>query len=185
MILASKSPRRRELLGMLTPNFTVVEAGVNEDASTSASPAGLAGNLARQKALAVFAMHPQSAVIGCDTVVEVKGRALGKPVDAEEAKEMLAALSGRTHQVHTGVCICLPGQQPEFFVETTKVTVASVSAADIDAYTATKEPYDKAGGYAIQGHFARYIPRIEGCYYNVMGLPVAALYQALHRLGLL
>lgn len=187
LILASKSPRRRELLQLITPFFEVADADVNEAALTAKSPLLLAQALARAKAEAVFSACPQHAVIGCDTVVEAGGQTLGKPHSEQQATQMLKALSGRWHAVHTGVCIMVPGNRhpAALFAETTQVEFAEIPPAEIARYVKTTEPYDKAGAYGIQGFAARYIPRINGCYYNVMGLPVAALYSELNRLLLL
>ncbi len=184
LILASQSPRRQELLRLITPHFTVQVAGLDESAHQANTPAALAGALAFAKAQAVFAPGGGAAVIGCDTVVELDGRVLGKPADAAQATEMLGALSGRAHQVHTGVAV-LHGGGALRFVESSTVYFSPLPPAEIKAVAATAEPYDKAGGYGIQGWAARFIPRIEGCFYNVMGLPVAALWQALNGAGLL
>ncbi|MFV0411703.1 MAG: Maf family protein [Oscillospiraceae bacterium] len=187
LLLASKSPRRRELFQLITPFFEVADADVDEAALTAQSPVLLAQVLARAKAEAVFLAHPQQAVVGCDTVVEVGGQTLGKPHTEQQATQMLQALSGRWHAVHTGVCIMAPGarQPAALFAETTQVEFAEIPPAEIARYVKTAEPYDKAGAYGIQGFAARYVPRINGCYYNVMGLPVAALYGELKRLSLL
>ncbi|MDL2323802.1 Maf family protein [Ruminococcaceae bacterium OttesenSCG-928-A16] len=187
IILASKSPRRRQLMQLVTQNFVVETAEVDEHAVQAANPAQLALKLAQLKAAAVFGASPGSVVVGCDTVVELDGAALGKPANQAEAIAMLTALAGRVHLVHTGVCIYQPGTNPPAaaFTETTGVEFAPLTPADIVAYAKTDEPYDKAGGYGIQGAAARFIPRINGCYYNVMGLPVAALYNTLVRLGIL
>ena len=184
LILASKSPRRRELMQLVTPNFTCAVAGIDETAVSAPSPRLLAQQLAIVKADAIFALHPHQAVIGCDTVVDLEGKALGKPLDKEDAIAMLTALSGKEHLVHTGVCI-QGNFTPVSFIETTKVYFAPIPIEEITRYADTNEPYDKAGGYGIQGTAARFIPRISGCYYNVMGLPVASLYCALKKLNLL
>lgn len=178
LILASASPRRRELLALVEPDFTVAAADVDERAVTAPDPASLARALAQAKCLAVAGGHPRDIVIGCDTVVDVDGRVFGKPGDREEARRMLRALSGRSHLVHTGVCIRC-GQQQELFADTTVVTFAPLDEAEIEAYIRTDEPYDKAGGYGIQGGAARFVTRLEGCYFNVMGFPVPRVYQAL------
>ncbi len=183
-ILASQSPRRQELLRLVLPQFTVQVAGVDESTYTAPRPAQLAALLAGAKAAPVFSKNNQAVVIGCDTVVELDGRVLGKPHHEAQAIEMLTALSGRAHQVHTGVALLYPGGARRF-AESTTVHFSPIPAAEIAAVAATPEPYDKAGGYGIQGWAARFIPRIEGCYYNVMGLPVAALWQALCEAGLL
>lgn len=186
LVLASKSPRRRQLLALLTPHFAVDQAAVDEGAVAGKTPRQLAQTLAALKAQAVFEKRPDDAIIGCDTVVELAGKTLGKPKNQAQAVAMLTALAGKTHLVHTGVCICVPGQSgpAALFCETTAVQFAEISPEEIKAYTNTPEPYDKAGGYGIQGAAAKYIPRIEGCYYNVMGLPLAALHRHMRRLGL-
>ena len=185
LVLASHSPRRRELMALLTPDFAVDEANVDEESITAATPCELAVTLARLKALDVAARRPGDVVIGCDTVVEANGVTLGKPHGEDDAKQMLNRLSGGRHHVHTGVCIVRPGRpQPCQFSATTHVDFAPVPPDAIAAYVQTSEPYDKAGGYGIQGWAARYVTRVEGCYYNVMGLPVAALYQKLRELDI-
>lgn len=183
LVLASQSPRRRELMRLVTPDFVVDAAGVDEQATGGAGPAQTAEKLAAAKAGAVFARRAGDIVIGCDTVVELDGEILGKPKDAAEAARMLGALAGRDHFVHTGLCLLGPGRQAVRFSETTRVTFSPIPQEAIDAVVATNEPYDKAGGYGIQGWAARFAPRIEGCYYNVMGLPVSALWRALSAFG--
>lgn len=183
LVLASQSPRRRELMRLVTPDFVVDVADVDESGPAAAGPAQLAGRLARAKAEAVFARRPYDTIIGCDTVVALDEAVLGKPRDAAEAVRMLEALSGRDHLVHTGLCLLGPGRRAHDLVETTRVTFSPIPRGEIEAVAATDEPYDKAGGYGIQGWAARFIPAIEGCYYNVMGLPVAALWRALARLA--
>lgn len=185
LVLASQSPRRRQLMALITPDFSVDEANIDETAPAG-PPAEQAVCLAVQKAACVAARRSQDTVIGCDTVVELAGKTLGKPADAAEAAAMLRALSAERHQVHTGVAVFLPGAaQPAVrYVETTDVWFAPLSRQEVDAYVKTDEPYDKAGGYGVQGWAARYVERIEGCYYNVMGLPVASLFGHLRRLGL-
>lgn len=184
VVLASKSPRRRELMALVTPDFDVCDAHVDESAIKGTTPAGTAAALADAKALAAYDVKKgRATVIGCDTVVELEGDELGKPKNEAQALEMLAALAGRAHRVHTGITI-LPagGGEARRFTETTVVHMAPIPAADIATVAATPEPYDKAGGYGIQGWAAHHIPRIEGCYYNVMGLPVAALYRVLKEM---
>lgn len=166
-------------MGLLGLPFTCKEAKLAETPLPGETPAGMALRLAKAKAGAVRALHPEALVIGCDTVVELAGEALGKPANFAGAIEMLTALAGRRHYVHTGVYLAGP-EKSHGFTETTAVDFAPVPPAEIRAYAATPEPYDKAGGYGIQGWAARYIFRVEGCYYNVMGLPLAALYAALH-----
>lgn len=178
LILASASPRRRELLAKIAPDFTVCAAGFDERTVAESSPAALAGALAAGKCRAVAAQHPEAVVIGCDTVVDVDGAVFGKPRDSGDARRMLHALSGRAHFVHTGVCIEGGGRAVRF-CESTRVIFAPLSDAEIDGYLATGDPFDKAGAYGVQNGACKFVSRIEGCYFNVMGLPVAHLYQAL------
>jgi septum formation protein len=142
--------------------------------------------LAREKALAVLEMAPAGAVVlGADTTVVVDGECLGKPVDTEDARRMLAKLSGRVHQVMTGVCVAwrnaAGAEAAEVDAEVTEVEFAAMNDDEIAAYVATGEPMDKAGAYAIQGRASRWIPRIRGCYFNVVGLPVARVCAMLGR----
>ena len=178
LILASGSPRRRELLSLYTTDFTVCASDFDESAVTADTPAQLVEKLARGKCLAVSAQHPGAVVIGCDTVVDVKGEVFGKPHSADDAKRMLHALSGTTHEVHTGVCIS-DGSRTESFVDSCKVTFFPLSEEEINLYSSTKEPYDKAGAYAIQGRAALWLDRIEGDYYTIMGLPLSRTVQLL------
>ena len=171
LILASGSPRRRELLSLYTTDFTVCASDFDESAVTADTPAQLVEKLARGKCLAVAAQHPGTVVLGCDTVVDVNGEVFGKPHSVEDAKRMLRALSGATHAVHTGVCIS-DGKRTESFVDSCRVTFFPLSAAEIDFYASTQEPYDKAGAYAIQGRAALWLDRIEGDDYPIMGLPL-------------
>lgn len=181
LILASASPRRRELLSLITKDFTVETSQVDEAAITAPTPAKLAQALADAKCRAVAAQHPEDIVIGCDTVVDYAGRVFGKPKDHEDALRMLRALSGAQHHVHTGVCIAYPGGEERFTV-TTKVKFYPVGEAQLEAYAATGEPYDKAGAYAIQGGAAAFCEGLEGCYYNVMGFPVSRVARALVKI---
>ena len=178
LILASGSPRRRELLSLYTTDFTVCVSDFDESAVTAPTPAQLVEQLAIGKCLAVAKQHPDAVVIGCDTVVDVDGTVFGKPRDAEDAKRMLRALSGKTHQVHTGVCIS-DGTRTESFVDSCRVTFFPLGEEEIDFYASTAEPYDKAGAYAIQGRAALWLDRIEGDYYTIMGLPVSRTVQLL------
>lgn len=184
IILASASPRRKELMALITPDYMVITSEVDESVLTADSPAALAALLGGAKCLEVAKIYPDSVVIGCDTVVEIDGVVYGKPRDKAHAAAMLHALSGRTHLVHTGVCICC-GTRQESFVETTSVTFAPLTEREIAAYVATDEPYDKAGGYGVQGFAARFVAGIGGCFYNVMGFPVRRIYEALCKLGCL
>ena len=181
LILASGSPRRKELLSLYTTDFEIHVSDFDESAVTADTPARLVEKLARGKCLAVAAQHPGDLVLGCDTVVDVNGEVFGKPHSVEDAKRMLRALSGATHQVHTGVCVS-DGVRAESFVDSCRVTFFPISEEEIERYTATKEPYDKAGAYAIQGRAALWLDRIEGDYYTIMGLPVSRTVQLVERL---
>lgn len=178
IILASGSPRRRELMALITPDYRVETSDVDESGITAADPASLVQALARAKCMAVAQHHPEDVVIGCDTVVDCGGEVFGKPRDAADARRMLRALSGRTHAVHTGVCIARGGRV-ECFADTCRVTFFPIGEADLEAYIASAEPYDKAGGYAIQGHAAVWIDRLEGDYYTIMGFPVSRVARTL------
>ena len=182
LILASGSPRRRELMALITQDYTVITSDVDESEIAADTPAHLAQSLATAKAEAVAAAHPADIVCGFDTVVECDGAVFGKPHDEADALRMLRALSGRSHRVHTGVCVCQNGHKLAC-AETTTVHFAPIDEADLLRYVRTPEPYDKAGGYAIQGHAALWCTGIEGCYYNIMGLPVYRTAALLQRLG--
>ena len=186
LILASASPRRRDLLAQAGYAFRVLPADVCEDLRPGEQPIPYVLRLARSKAEAVAASEPletlvRSAgpesdsplILGADTtVVAPTGEILLKPEDDADAARMLRLLSGATHQVVTGVAL-VAGDRTEAAAEVTHVTVSTLSEHDIAAYIATGEPHGKAGAYAIQGRFGRYVPRIEGCYFNVVGLPLA------------
>ena len=178
LILASASPRRVELLRNAAILFVVDPAEVAEQPAPDEKPLDYAQRLARDKARAAFARHPESAVLGADTVVVVDRHLLEKPTDQADAARMLRLLSGRTHQVITGVCLLAPGfEQTE--AEITQVVLSSLSEQEIAAYVASGEPMGKAGAYAIQGMASRWVARIEGCYFNVVGLPVPRVYRML------
>jgi septum formation protein len=219
LVLASASPRRQELLRNAGIHFTVQPKDVDETPLAGESPRACAERLAREKALAAWRTRPQDQVLGADTVVVVDATILGKPADPEDAARMLRLLSGRVHEVITGVCLVeavargqRPGpgdasvaggrrlvvsdksegplrdlrtENPELRTasETTLVTMCEMSDEEIRAYVATGEPMDKAGAYAIQGIASRWIPRIEGDYSNVVGLPVALVWRMLRRIG--
>jgi septum formation protein len=184
LILASSSPRRRELLRLITADFSVLPADADESLPPGTPAAQAAQILARRKAQAVAQKHPHDAVLGADTVVALGDAILGKPSDIPDAMRMLRLLAGKTHLVHTGVCLLQPGEARQF-VSSAAVTFAPMSEREISFYAACKEPADKAGAYAVQGVGARYIERIEGDYYAVMGLPVCRLYRLLSQGGLL
>lgn len=172
LILASGSPRRRELLALYTPHFEVCASDFDESSVTAESPAALVEKLACGKCLAVAKTHPSCVVLGCDTVVDVGGEVFGKPHSRADAERMLRALSGAEHIVHTGVCVS-DGARTEHFVDSCRVRFFALSEEEIEAYTATDEPYDKAGAYAIQGRAALWLDGIDGDYYTIMGLPVS------------
>ena len=182
LILASGSPRRRELMALITPEYTVVTSDVDEGKIAADTPAHLAQALATAKARAVATLHPDDTVCGFDTVVDCGGEVFGKPRDEADALRMLRALADRTHKVHTGVCVCR-GASAAATVETTLVQFSPIEEDDLLAYVRTPEPYDKAGAYAIQGHAALWCAGIEGCYYNIMGLPVHRTAQLLRAFG--
>lgn len=181
IVLASQSPRRAELMKLITPDFTVCASEIDESKILADTPTKLVQALAKQKCEKTVEKFSADCVIGCDTVVNLGGRVLGKPKNAAQAREMLDLLSGVKHCVHTGVYIRTPFDSDEF-VTTTEVWFSPLTDEEIESYLKTDEPYDKAGGYGIQGWAARHISRIEGCYYNVMGLPVSALYSHLKAL---
>lgn len=191
VVLASASPRRQELLRNAGISFSVQPADVDETPVAGESPRECAERLAREKAVAVWRRHPQEFVLGADTVVAVEEAILGKPADAGDAARMLRLLSGRQHLVITAVCLIPPLDSksgmgdPKCSVasETTLVTMNELSEDDIRDYVASGEPMDKAGAYAIQGIASRWIPRIEGDYANVVGLPIALVYRMLKEAG--
>lgn len=172
IILASKSPRRRELFKQICSSFTAMDSGVDELAIPKEPVLFYAERLARAKAIETAKKHPESIVIGCDTTVVFEDNVLGKPKDKEDLRKMLNLLSGKTHQVITGVCFSLDGKTSSFS-QTTYVTFYDLTKQEIEDYIATDEPWDKAGGYAIQGSGALFIKEIKGDYYNVVGLPLA------------
>jgi len=184
LILASASPRRSELLCNAGIEFTVLPAHIPEFRRDHESPDEYVCRLAREKAQAVFAQQPLDYVLGADTEVIVDGRVLGKPRDPEDAARMLRLLSGRSHVVTTGVCLLGPGVD-DTRAETTLVTFDPLSEDQVRSYVASGEPMDKAGAYAIQGIASRWITRLDGCYFNVVGLPVPLLYRMLREHGVL
>jgi len=185
LILASTSPRRAEILHDAGFSFTVVASTVDETPIPGEPPGELVQRLANAKAELVAARVASPAIVlAADTVVTLDGRIFGKPRSADDARHMLENLSGRTHAVVTGVTLIrLPDAERRAFVESTLVHFAQLSAEEITRYLATEEPHDKAGAYAIQGRAGRYIPRIEGDYFNIVGLPLARVTQALADLG--
>jgi septum formation protein len=183
VILASASPRRRELLGGLGIEFEVVPSDASEDTPEGRWDRSLAARrIAHRKAATVARSHPEAIVIGADTLVCLAGAVLGKPEDEEDAKRMLRALSGKTHKVITGVAACSPSATLRGS-ETTLVTFRHVMEHEIREYVATGEPMDKAGAYGIQGKAGAFVAAVHGCYYNVVGLPVLRLARMLRALG--
>jgi septum formation protein len=175
LVLASQSPRRAEILRQAGIPFVVRLAPVDETPLPAEAPEDYVRRLAEAKARAVPA-DPDEIVLGADTTVVVDHRILAKPDDAADARRMLALLSGRRHEVMTGICL-RRGEEQISDHAVTAVWFAPMSAEEIDEYVASGEPMDKAGAYAVQGAASKFIPRIEGCYYNVMGLPVALVYR--------
>jgi len=177
--------RRAEILRKAGIPFMVMSSAVDETPMPGESGPDLVQRLADAKAelVAARAVGP-AIVIAADTEVVLEGSVLGKPRTSEDARNMLAKLSGRTHSVVTGVTLIrLPDAERRCFVEITQVHFGALSDEELTRYLATEEPFDKAGSYAIQGRAGRYIPRIEGCYFNVVGLPLARLCQSLGELG--
>ena len=183
LILASKSPRRKELLKQIGIPFVVVVSDAEEVSGNSWTPAALVVENAKRKARAVAEKYPDSPVLGADTVVSSEGKIFGKPKDKDEARKMLTVLSGKMHEVTTGLALINRNEIRTTNV-TTKVFFDTMTKADIDAYIATEESMDKAGAYAIQGKAARFIEKIEGSYSNVVGLPLNALIQLSKDLNL-
>jgi septum formation protein len=190
LILASASPRRRELLAQAGYHFDVQASTVTESRRPGEDAIRFATRLAREKAEEVFARRQSivepAIVMGADTVVVSDGEVLGKPADAADAERMLLLLAGRTHQVVTGVAIVWgtdTGRAVEVAAELTQVTMQTLSPEEVSRYVASGEPMDKAGAYAIQGYAGRWIPRISGCYFNVVGLPLALVSSLLEAAG--
>lgn len=178
VILASASPRRQSLLKLVVPDFSVYPADIDERLPVGIQACDAAEHLAKQKAAAVAADYPDSIVIGCDTVVVIGDQILGKPTDPEDCRRMMHLLSGKTHQVYTGVAL-QQGDRRRSFTVCTDVRFYALSDGEIDRYIATGEPFDKAGGYGIQGLGALLIEEICGDYYNVVGLPISRLLREL------
>jgi len=184
IILASASPRRYQLLKQLGLEFTVVPADLDEKAIIAPSPRELAAKLANQKAELIASLYPQAVVIAADTMVVIDESVLGKPDDEEAARLMLSQLSGRGHQVITGLSVhCLAQEYKKTVAEITEVVFRSLSPDEIEAYIKSEEPFDKAGGYGIQGLGALLVEKIDGCYFNVVGLPLNRLGLVLREVG--
>lgn len=184
LILASASPRRKELLEKIGLPFTVQPAK-GEERIAQKSPAAVVMELSRQKAEEIAAAQTEDCIIiGADTVVARGDKIMGKPKDAADAKQMLRSIADDCHQVYTGVTLIRTGAHPQSvtFQEKTDVFLYPISDAELDAYIASGDPMDKAGAYGIQGDFAIYVKRIAGDYYNVVGLPIGRVYQELKRM---
>jgi septum formation protein len=184
LILASSSPRRAEILANAGLPFSVLSSAVDESPYPGEAPAVLVQRLANAKADLVTARAVGPAIVlAADTIVVLDDKILGKPSSIEDARHMLQQLSGRTHSVLTGVALVrLPDGERRQFIESTLVHFRPITDEELSSYLATEEPYDKAGAYAIQGQAGRYIPRIEGCYFNVVGLPLSRVLTELKTL---
>jgi len=182
LVLASQSPRRKELLAILGYSFTVVPSSIDETPIAGEGPDTFVVRVAREKGTEVASRVSQSIIISADTVVTVDGEILGKPADENDAFRMLSKLSGRDHWVLTAITIINQGK-PEMLegVDRTRVWFASLSEKQIIDYISREDVFDKAGAYAIQGYAGAYIPRIEGNYFNVMGFPLPLVHQLLCR----
>lgn len=180
LILASASPRRRELMKLITEDFTAVSSDADETLPQEIMPLEASEYLAAIKAEAIAPEYPDDIVIGCDTTVISGNKILGKPRDCAHAEQLMRELSGKTHTVVTG-CAIVSGERKHSFSVYTDVTFRSLSEADILAYISTDEPYDKAGGYGIQGKGALLVEKISGDYFNVVGLPVSRLNYELNE----
>jgi septum formation protein len=182
LILASQSPRRKELLQQIQLSFSVMSSQVVETVAPHLQPHEVVMELAMKKANEISRKYPESYVLGADTVVALGDSILGKPRSKEEANEMLAMLSGETHEVYTGVAI-LHGENQSLFYEKTDVTFWELTSREIEGYIASEEPFDKAGAYGIQGLGAKLVKEIKGDYFSVVGLPLSRVYRALHEMG--
>jgi septum formation protein len=180
LILASKSPRRHELLQAAGIEHVVRATSISEERRRGEEPTAFVQRLAEEKTRAVE-RDPNDIVLGADTVVCLDDEVFGKPLDAEDARQMLRRLSGRDHWVHTGVCLLSDGRCIKDLAST-RVTLVELTAREIEEYTRSGEPSDKAGAYAIQGQASKFVSSIEGCYHNVVGLPVSLVYRHLRTL---
>ena len=182
MILASKSPRRRQLLSMMGLEFTVQTADIDETMDKSQTPAHEVAAVSARKAAKIAVSHPDDVIVSADTIVVIDGKILGKPKDEADAARMLGLLSGRTHTVYTGLTVHANGESKTQVVGT-EVTFRDLSEAEIAAYIATGEPMDKAGAYGIQGYGSMFVSHLNGDYFCVMGLPVCTLAGMLRSAG--
>ncbi|MBQ7278202.1 MAG: septum formation protein Maf [Clostridia bacterium] len=184
IILASQSPRRREIMTLMDIPFQVIESHMPEVPPAGATPPELVMALAAQKAQAVFSLHSDACVIGADTVVDVDGWVLGKPHTPERAKEYLQLLQGRSHIVYTGLCVLTPHSQDVRYCRT-DVTFRPMTEGEIDWYISTGDPLDKAGSYGVQGPACQFVDHLEGNYFNIIGLPAPLLYEMLVTAGVM
>jgi septum formation protein len=183
LVLASSSPRRADLLRAAGIPFELFPVVVDEQFQPGEKPEDAVARVAEAKAAAAAASsHPDAIVLGADTTVVIRGEALAKPTDADDAARMLRLLSGADHNVLTGVCVSHQGRRL-VHVEPTRVRMAQLAEAEIEWYIATGEPFDKAGAYAVQGLASRFIEAIDGSYSNVVGLPISSVYELLKKLG--
>ncbi len=184
LLLASSSPRRAEILRSVGWSFETLAVEIDETPHPSEDATSYVERLAREKAEAAAQLSHGSIVLGADTTVVIDGMKLGKPADEEDARQMLRRLSGRWHEVLTGVALVRKGEDARCLVshETTRVSFASLSEDEINWYVATHEPMDKAGAYAVQGRAALFIEKIEGDYWNVVGLPVRLVYRLMQEI---
>ena len=183
IILASASPRRKQLLEQIGVDFTVEVSGIDESIDLNLSPINLAKYFASEKAKKVAYKHPNQLVVGADTIVAYDKKILGKPKNEKDSYDMLTMLSGKTHKVITGVSIQYIDKDINItFYESTKVTFNNLSKSYISYYIDTYKPYDKAGSYGIQDWFAVCVNKIDGCFYNVMGFPLSRFWQEINKL---
>lgn len=182
IILASKSPRRKQLLSMMGLEFAVQTADIDETMDKSQTPAHEVAAVSARKAVKIAAQHSKDVVVAADTIVVIDGKILGKPKDEQDAARMLRLLSGRTHTVYTGLTVCADGKSSTETVATA-VTFRALTDAEIDAYIKTGEPMDKAGAYGIQGYGSMFVSHLDGDYFCVMGLPVCRLSSMLRQAG--
>ena len=185
LVLASSSPRRAEILTSVGWPFRAIVAGIDETRRSEETPVEYVQRLALEKAQVVASKIESGIVLGADTTVVVEGTLLGQPVDTDDARLMLKLLSGKWHDVLTGVAILSVADSPKVDYERTRVRFAEMSEAEIDWYISTGEPKGKAGAYAVQGCAALFIKEIQGDYFNVVGLPIALLYRMLQKIGYL
>ena len=177
-ILASASPRRKDILNQIGIDFSVIPSNINEDFTLNLPPEAFTEHWAREKALNISKNHPRALIIGADTIVVLDGEIIGKPKDKNSSKKMLFKLSGKTHEVITGVSLIQIDSKIDMtFNARTFVSINTLSNNDIFHYINNYNPYDKAGSYGIQDGFSVHINKIKGCYYNVMGLPVSKFYM--------